>query len=214
MAIQHLPYQPFALSVSHLHFGRHMAAEFHDLAVEKRHARLETDRHRRAIHLLQDIVRQVAQRIGKRDSVEIIDRPVDRRHLLCEPAFNFIAARNHPPRIVVYRTQQAIGVIGSLRVENARDFYKLVARAPNPVTIRNEPSAEIANLIGRLRRNGTDQTCKRPLHGRRHQSEARGQAGAPDVPVIPAEQLIARVAGKRDRDAAPRQRRDQMSGYL
>ena len=40
------------------------------------------------------------------------------------------------------------------------------------------------------------------------------QARAPDMAIISAEKLVAGIPRKRDRDAAPRQRRDQMGRDL
>ncbi len=120
MLIENLPYQPFTPPGADFHARWNLRGEFNHILVQERDARLETDRHRRPIHFLQNVIGEITQRICKCHAIERIDRDRYLAHLVRRPVGALLALQDRLRRIAVDRTKQSVHVVERRRADDAR----------------------------------------------------------------------------------------------
>ncbi|MNI51716.1 hypothetical protein D3C73_1064550 [compost metagenome] len=122
MAMQHLAQQPFTGVAAHLVLMRQAPGKFIDAVVDERHARLQAHRHGGAIHLDQDVVGQIGDRVQLHHGFE--GRAL---HVAREFRHGFHAALDHLRGVGPVRHEVAVEVAARIGAQQLAQLADLAA---------------------------------------------------------------------------------------
>ena len=171
--------------------------------VEERHPRLQGDRHRGAVDLGEDVVRQIGNAVGILHPRQLVGEA--RPRLFAERRRSRRRGALHQRPCLGPRRDQRAVVAGRILAEHPPELLQLLAGEPRPHAGRHH----IEQTVPRGGRHRADQARQAPRHWPRQASQRPRRPQALAVAVIAGEQFVAPVARQRHRHVPPRHLRDE-----
>ena len=208
--VQHLPQQPLALAVAQLQRLRQPPGKLHHPVIQEGHAAFQRHAHRGPVHLHQDVVGHVGQRIQRHHLLHAIQPaqvgPVARHQRGRLPPVD-----HHRRRVGPVADKAQVQVLDGARAHDARPLVQLLAQVHVARARPRELARQLVPLRGRQQVNAPGQ---HPAQRQRQRPQTVPELGRHLIAVVAAEKLIAAIARQRHRHALARQLRHQEGGNL
>ena len=206
--MEHAPQPPFLPAVPYLDRQRQTPGELHHPVVQQRRARLEACAHRGPIHLDQDVVGKIRQRVDRHQPLLEFGRVRPARRF-GQHGGRFGRPAHHGRRIRAGRALAEAKLFRRPAVQQQRQFARPRFR-PEPAAAPPRPAQQAGRRPERSgREDGRGGAGAEPAQRRRRVQRRTPDPGRPRIMQIAAEQLVTAVPGEGDGHVPARQRRHQ-----